>query len=314
MTQQTGALATVLIGIESAFKTIATAGFLLKVNSSSVKGTRDKKTPATIRGNVNPAEPFDGNVNVAGQIVVPIDSIAFWYWLQVMFGSPVTAGSDPYTHTYKAGTTRSSFTLEHQFTELGTSKYFQYTGCKVSSVSIAAGDDGELLATLDVVGALETIAASSFDAAPTTPSFSRLKNSHLTMTEGGSTLSNAKLVDCNINFGLDTSQFVIGGSGVLGSLPDGIMTVGGNINTLFEDTSLLDKAIASTESAIILTFANGASSALSLTFPELHYARTSPAIEGPQGIAISLPFHGFYEDNADATSFKAILTNGEAHA
>jgi len=314
MTQQTGALSKVVIGLESAFKTIATTGFVLQVNKSTVKATRPKKAPATIRSNVNPSEPFDGNITVSGQIEVPVDSIAFWYWLQVIFGSPTTAGTDPYTHTFKAGTTRSSFTLEHQFTELAVSKYFQYTGCKVSAMSLSAGNDGELVATLDVVGALETIASSSFHAAATTPSFSRLKNSHLALTEGGSTLSNGKLVDCKIEFGLDTSNYVIGGGGSLGSLPDGVMTVGGNINTLFEDTSLLDKAIASTESAIVLTFTASASSALAITFPELQYARTSPGIDGPQGIAISLPFHGFYEDNSDATSVMAVLTNSEAHA
>jgi len=284
------------------------------VNSCTVKATRNQNSPATIRGNLNPVAPFDGNIAVAGQVVVPVDSIAFWYWLRAALGAPTTAGSDPYTHTYKAGTTRESFTLEYQFTELGTSKYFQYTGCKIAGMSFSAGADGELVATFDVVGAVETIASSSFDGTPTTLSMSRLKNSHLTMTEGGSALNNATLVDCNINFNLDTGQYVIGGSSVLASLPDGIITVAGNLNVLFEDVTLLEKAINSTESAIVLTFSAGASSALAITIPEIKYTRNSPGIEGPQGIAISLPFIGYYDDNSDLTSFMAVLTNGEAHA
>ncbi|MBT4177752.1 MAG: hypothetical protein HOE02_05645 [Candidatus Marinimicrobia bacterium] len=314
MTIQTGAQASVLIGVESAFKTIATAGFVMQINSSSVKSTRSQETPKTIRGDLNPPEPFSGNIDVAGKIVVPVDSIAFWYWLQLALGDPTTTGSGPYVHTFKAGTTRSSFTLEYQFTELGTSKYFQYTGCKVAGMSFSAGVEGELLATFDVVGAVETIATSSFDGSPTTPDFSRLKNRHLAMTEGGSAINNAKSVDCNINFNLDTSQYVIGGSSVRGSLPDSIFTVGGNLSAMFEDTALLEKAIDSTESAIVMTFTNGATSILAITIPEVKYERSSPGIDGPQGIAISLPFSAFYNDATQATSFQAVITNSVAHA
>lgn len=314
MAQQTGAQASVLIGVESAFKTIATDGFVMPVNSSSVKGSKNQNSAATITGNLNPVEPFDGNVSVSGSIVVPVDSVAFWYWLQLALGTPVTTGTGPYVHTYKAGNTRPSFTLEHQFTELSSNRYFQYTGCKISGMSLSAGDDGELVATFEVVGAEETIATSSFDASPTSLSLVRLKNSHLAMTEGGSAITNAKLVDLNINFNLDTSNYIIGGGGILGSLPDGIYSVSGNLNALFEDTTLLEKGVNGTESAIALTFTGASTSILVLTFPEIKYTQNSPGIDGPQGMAVSLPFNGYYDNNSDATSFMATLTNSEAHS
>jgi len=243
MTQATGAASKVLLGFESAFKTIATDGFVVPVNNSTLKGSKNQNSAATITGNLNPVEPFDGNLAVAGQITVPVDSIAFWYWLRAALGAPTTTGSGPYIHTYKAGTTRESITIEHQFLDLGTAKYFQYTGCKISGMSFSAGDDGELVANFDIVGAEESIETSSFDASPTTLSLGRLKNTHLALTEGGGAMSNAKLVDVNINFNLDTSNYVIGGGGVLGSLPDGIYSVAGNLNALFEDTTLLEKGI-----------------------------------------------------------------------
>jgi hypothetical protein len=315
MTQQTGALAKILIGLESAFKTIATEGFVMPISSCSVKGSKNQIIPATITGNLNPVEPLDGNVSVAGQIVVPVDSLVFWYWLRLALGDPVTTGSSsPWTHTFKAGNTRSSFTLEYQYTELDLNRYFQYTGCKISGMSLSAGDDGELIASFDVVGAVETIATSSFDLSPTTLTMARMKNSQLTMTEGGSTISNAKLADLNINFNLDTSNYVIGGGGVLGSLPDGIYSVSGNLNALFEDTTLLEKALDSTESAVVLTFTVSASAILVLTFPEIKYTPSSPGVDGPQGMLISLPFAGYYDNNSDATSFMAALTNTEEHA
>jgi len=314
MAQQTGAGAKLVLGYESAFKTIATAGFVLPINSSGIKSSRNQNSAATIRGNANPVEPFDGNISVGGSVVVPVDSIAFWYWLKAAFGIPTTTGVGPYVHTFKGGTARPFVTIEHQFTELGTAQYFQYTGCKVGGMSFSAGDDGELLATFDIVGAVETLSAASFHALAAAQTLGRLKNSHLALTEGGSTLANAKLVDAKIGFGLDTSNYVIGGAGVLGSLPDTLMDVSGNLTTLFENTTLLTKAIASTESALVLTFTDSATSALSITFPEVKYARNSPGIEGPQGIAIALPWNGYYDNNADTTSVKVVLTNSVAHA
>ena len=308
-------MASVLIGVESAFKTIATDGFVVPVNSSSVKGSKNQNSAATIRGNLNPVEPFDGNWSVGGQVVVPVDSLAFWYWLRLAFGNPTTSGaSSPYTHVYKAGTARPSFTIEHQFTELATDKFFQYTGCKISGMSISAGDDGELIATFDVVGAVETIASSSFDSTPTTLTLTRLKNTHLSLKEGGSAISNAKMVDFNINFNLDTNQYVIGGGGVLGSLPDGIMSVSGNLNALFEDTTILTKAIAGTESSLELTFTGSASSTLIIDFNEVKYTPNSPGIEGPQGISISMPFNAYYDNDASETSVLVTLINTDAHA
>ncbi|MCK5312911.1 MAG: hypothetical protein KAJ62_12420, partial [Desulfobacteraceae bacterium] len=209
MTQATGALSKLVMGFETIYKTPPADGFLMSINSSGLKGSRNQNTPATITGNINPVEPFDGNMAVAGEIAVPVDSIAFWYWLKAAFGDPVTTGTDPYEHTFKAGNTRPSLTLEHQFTNIASPRYFQYVGCKVNALSISMGDDGELIANFSVVGTSEDIETTSFDATPTDIGFSRLKNNQLTLKEGGSAISNAKLVDCSISFNCDTDQYVI---------------------------------------------------------------------------------------------------------
>jgi len=314
MTQATGAQSKLLLGFQADIDTIATEGFVMPINRSTLNASKSQNSAATIRGNLNPVEPFDGNLSSAGQITVPVDSVAFWYWLKAIFGSPTTSGTDPYDHVYKAGTTRPYLTIEHQFTDLGTAKYFQYKGCKVASFSMSGGGDGELVANIDVAGASRTIASSSFDASPTTLTMSRLKNNQMTLKEGGSTISNAKMIDLSVNFNVDTSQYVIGGGGVLGSIPDGVMSVSGNLSTLFEDTTLLDKAINSTESSAEVTVSAGASSALVIELTELKYTPRDPGIEGPQGLSVNLPFNCYYDNDADETSVKTTLTNGDAHA
>lgn len=315
MAQATGAQSKFLLGFESAFKTIATVGYILPINSSTLKSNRNQNQPGTITGNLNPVEPYDGNIAIAGQVTVPADSVALWYWLKAALGDPVTTGEGPYVHTFKSGSTsRPSITIEHQFLDLATAKYFQYTGCKINGMSLSTGGDGELVFIFDVVGSVETIASTSFHAAASLITMSRLQNSHAAITEGGSSISNGTQFDFSIAFNCDTSGYCIGGGGVLGQIPDQILGVSGTLNQLFESTAVLEKAINSTESAIVLTFTGSSSSILGITFPEVKYARNSPAIEGPQGLATSLPFMGYYANGADAAACKIVLTNGDAHA
>ena len=314
MKQATGAKSKLVIGFESAFGILATTGYNMPFNSSGVKGQRNQTTPSTIRGNLNPMEPFDGNTSVAGQIVVPVDSIAFWYWLKAMFGDPTTSGTGPFDHEFKAGDdSRGSISIEHQFLDLDTPQYFQYTGCKINSCAISTGGDGELVATLDVVGAKETIATSPMDSSQTDVSFARLKNNAATLKEGGSAINNAKVADFTISWNCDTDQYVIGGGGVLGFIPDGVMSVSGNLDALFEDVTLLNKALNSTESSLEVTYSAAADSSLVFKFPELKYSQNSPGIDGPQGVAVSLPWSAYYTDAIEAASVVATITNNEEH-
>ena len=316
-TQATGAQSKLVMGFESvAYGTTAAAGFVLPINSSGLKSTQPKNDAGTIRGDLNPARPFDGFIAAAGQIKVPVDSTAFWYWMTLAFGTCTTTGaSSPYTHVFEAGSTsRPSATIEHQFLDLDTPQYIKYTGCKINKFAISGGGDGELVATFDVVASKETIGTSSFDGSATEISLSRLKNSNMTAQEGGTTVATSKNIDFSINWNMDTSQYVIGGGGILGSLPDGIMSINGNYVALFDSVTVLNKAIASTESSILMTFANGSASSLSCFFPEIEYSRNSPGIDGPKGISISLPWHGYYDDAVSETSAVITLINGDAHA
>ena len=314
MAQQTGAKSKVLIGFESAYDTIATEGFVVPFNSCAVKASRTQNVAATIRDSLNPVEPFDGNTDVSGQVVVPVDSIAFWYWMRAMFGNPTTSGTGPYNHVFKVQDDRPSITIEQQFPSLDTAKYFQYTGCKITSMAISAGDDGELVATFSIVGAQETIASASFDATPTTLTMARLKNNQLAVQEGGSTHDHARLVDLTVGTPVDPDQFVIGGGGIRGDAPDMTLQISGTLNTLFKNTTLLEKAVNATESSIQMTFTAAATSALDILLPEVKYSLNSPGVPGPKGLPVSLPFSAYYDDAGEASSIVVTLTNSEAHA
>jgi hypothetical protein len=87
--------------------------------------------------------------------------------------------------------------------------------------------------------------------------------------------------------------------------------VAGSITTLFENTTLLTKALNSTETAIVATLTSGSYS-LALDIGELIYGYKSPGISGPQGILVSLDFTGYYDNDSDVSAIKATLINNTA--
>lgn len=312
MAHQKASTVAAIIGYETTYGSAPAAGYTLALNSFGVVGEQAKNIPATLTGTRNPAPPFDGNVNVGGPIVIPIDSTILPYWLAAIFGDPTSTGADPYVHEYKIANVMPSFSLESAFTDLASARYNQFVGCKVASFAMNLGGDGELVATLNIVGADESLETSSFDGSPTALTLARLQNFQAAITEGGGALANATEVSLNIDFNLDTDNQVIGGAGILGSLPAGIVAASGTITTLFEDDSLLAKALASTESSLVITVTGSASSIFEIEIQELNYARHSVVYEGDQGLKVVLPFVPFYEDGAEASAVVMRVTNSVA--
>jgi len=317
MAQQAGANVTMLLGIESTYNTPPSTAYGVPFNSSTLKGTQAINTPATITGNRNAVQPFRGNKSVEGTVVVPADSEAMWYWLQAAFGDPATTGSSsPYTHTFTVGSTQPSFAIEQQYTDLTTDRFYQYTGLKTKTWAMDIGGDGELVSTFGIVGATETAATSSCDADATSITISRIQNFHASLTEGGSAFATARSVNFTVDFGIDESNYVIGGSGVRGSIPDGIVSVTGSLTTLFDDAgyAVMAKGAAGTESSLVVTLNGGTANQLIIEFNELEYSQSAPEITGPEGLLVTLDFQAFYNNHGDASIVVATLLNPTAHA
>lgn len=288
------------------------AGILMPIISSKLAAKQALIEDNTIRGIRDAAQPALGNIGVDGQIVVPIDEINFGYILKALFGAPTTTGSaDPYTHAFKPGLSQPSLVLEQGFPDIG--KYFLYNGCKASKLSMSFEvNNNQLTATIDVMGAKETIGIASFDTTLTSATFKKFGNFQASVKEGGTLLSSVVTkIDLTFDMGLDGSIYTLGSNGFRGNITEGIINVSGSITVLFADTALLDKAIAGTESSIEVLLTSGTHS-LSINLPEVIYERTSPTIDGPKGVLISLPFRAFYDNNASTTSIIATLVNSQA--
>lgn len=283
---------------------------ILPFNKLEIAGKQSLITTSTITGNRNPVQPGLGRITADGSAEVPVDYTAFGWWLKAAFGSATDSGaSAPYTHVFKPSNTQPSLVLEKAFTDIG--QYFLYNGCKVSSLKLSFGGDGELVATIEFKGANEIRGTVAYSTTPTTIVMNRLNNFQAVLKEGGSTIGTVTSGDFTIDFGLDGDQYTVGNGNSRGDIPEGILKVSGTMKALFTDATLIDKGINSTESSLELTFTSGTNS-LAFKFPEIQYERTSPTITGPAGVSVDLAWSGFYQDGADAAAVVATLKNAVA--
>lgn len=313
MAQARGYKTQLVLDYETAFGVapVTPAGIKMPFNTMEVVGAQNLIDPATITGTRNPVAPGKGNLSVSGPVTIPMDSNCLGYWLKAIFGNPVTVGAAaPYTHTFKLGDTQPSLVIEKAFPDI--TKYMKYAGCKVSTFKATFGGDGELTASMDIVGATEAISGTPYDAAASTPVFNRLNNFQASIKEGGVTLADVTSFELNLDMGLDTTNYTIGAQGALGDIPEGIVAVNGTIKALFKDTTLLDKAIANTETSLELTLSQDADNHVIFTFPEVIYERKSPAITGPGGVSLELSWRAYYSNDAGASAVKVEVKNAIA--
>lgn len=314
MAQVLGYRSRLVIDFESAYGTdpVTPAGLVMPVNTFNLRSSRRKVSAATITGSRNPVAPFDGNLVDSGEGVIPVDANAMAYWLRAMFGLPSSSGSGPtYSHEFTVGDSMPSFISEIRFaTASAVVNYAKHNGCKISSLSMTVGGDDELVANIGIEAQTETHGTSAYDSSPTTLSLDRLNNFQAAITQGGSPLANVTELSFNIDFGLATDMYVIGGGGVRGDLPEGLLSVTGSLTALFENMTLLNLAMNSTETSLSVAFTNATSShSLTFEFPEIQLERNTPGIEGPQGVVISLPWVAYMDDDAAESAVVCTLVN-----
>jgi len=280
---------------------------VLPFNTCSLRATQNTATATTIRGRRDPAKPFRGNINVAGDVVVPMDVITFGHWLTMLMADPtvLSLGAGWYKHTWKVKNQLDSFLLEGQYLDNGL--YAKYNGCKAKSLAFTVGGDGELVATIGITGGKETVGAASIDATPIKYTFNRFDNFQASLLKGGVALSTAREFQLTFDNNLDESIYLIGGLGFRGALPEGIGKVTGRLKTMFESWTEYEEAVNGTETSLVLTFTNG-TYVLRFTLNELMFSRNAPAIEGPAGVFLDSPFEAYWDDDAGQSAITVELT------
>lgn len=316
MPQATGANTKLIYDVESVFKTTpgSPASLVLPFVSESLSANRNLFKTNIIRGNRNQTQAKRGNKDVSGSITTELNPF-MGKLLKHLLGSCTTTGANPYTHTMKVGALPVSLCMEKQFLDLTTPQYFLYNGCRINKGSFDFGVEGVIPVGLDIIGAKETVGASSFHASPVDYGHLPFDMFEASIQEGGSAIAVVSSVKFDVDNQLENGSFVIGGNGERRAIPEGATLVSGTLTALFEDMTTLNKAINYTESSVQITLSRGTglgsagNESLEIKIPELMYGQKSPAITGPKGIVIELPFSAFYDNAAEATSIQMILKN-----
>ena len=303
-----------LLDFEQSFGTAPTSpgGHILPINSFGLNVSRAKNSAATLTGRRDPVEPFDGNVEVTGDIVAPIDLRAFPWWLKLFMGAPTTTGdATPYTHVFKVGDTTPSGIIQ---CKLGTSPltYAKFDGCKVSSLSFTTGGDEELTATISIAGRNGTYGETDYNASATPVVLKRLNNFQASLKKGTSTLATVTQVELTIDNGLDTSIRTLGSGGMVYDIPEGIMSVTGTATSLYTSTDLIDEAKANTETALELSWVIDDSNSLTIRMPEVQFQYQGPTVEGPTGVTVEQSFVAYYADATENTCLQVTVKNDVA--
>ena len=289
---------------------VATASKNMPFNSNSLSANQNTTAPGTITGRRDPVEPIMGNIDVSGEIVVPVDGNALGYWLTALFGTPTTTAGDTsgtYKHVFKPSNRQPSLVIEKAYPDINV--FAKYNGCKLSSFNISAGGDGELTATIGIMGANETINDTSMATNAEEVALERFNNFMITAFEiNGEEVAIATEVTMNMDNGLDGDTYTVGSKGFRTGVNEGILAISGSMTAFFNDAKYIEYAENSDTISAELIMETG-DFKLSFLYPEMKLARNTPSIEGPTGIRQQLDYNAFYKNNAENSSVVITLIN-----
>lgn len=315
-TQAKGMKSSTLFGFEDSYGTKQTAAakvIKLPFNSNTLSSTQSLITPGTITGTRNPVQPGLGQIDVSGNIVIPLCARNIGYLLKGVFGAPTTsadASGKIYTHVFKLTEEQPSFTMEKGFNDIG--KYTVYTGCKISKLQFNAEvGNNETTVQADLMAADETIESATINTNAKMQPVFRFDNINATIKQGGTVLGTGRKMSLDIDCGLDGDTYCLNGKSTRPAINEGVMGLSGSLTTLFTGLDLLNLAINGTETSLELLFKAGKFS-LSLLLPEVQLQRKSPEISGSKGITLDTEFQAFFSDDTQKSAIVATLINDVA--
>lgn len=314
MSQQRGSASRLIFDTETTYKTTPTPdAMVLNIVSESLRLSRNLVSSNTIRNDRNPQMPVRGNVDVAGDINLELSPQYGRLFYHIFGSATVTGTGSLYTWTYTIGKLPTGMVIEKQFTDVTPATYIQYNGCKVNSWRISVKPEGFIESSVAIIGAKETLATTTFDSTATDLGHTPFDGFGASITENGSSLAVVTAIDLTMEENLDPNTYVLDGTGERHSLPEGAVTVSGTLTALFENTTLYEKAVDTTETSLEIAFTRGTGAGtagnekLTVYVDECYLSPQTPVISGPTGLVVELPFQGFYNNASAASALRAIL-------
>lgn len=263
-----------------------------------------------LQGNRSETMPVLDSKTVGGTTTIQPDVRSIGWILRHLFGSYAVTGTAPtYTHTFKVDAISGSYMLEKFFSDLGFA--LQYIGCKPNGLTWDIGTGGIQEASIDWVGQDEIYAAAPEDAAPLLHAVVGFKTPSVTLSQGGSALTKATRFGINIANNIEGTR-TVGNGGLISEAPEGVISVTGGFEVIFDSMTQYNKARNQTEEALVVTYPAAGGHSLQFLLDEVQYEVASPAVPSPAGLTVGMNYRAYYDDAVAASSIRAILVNDVA--
>jgi len=203
----------------------------------------------------------------------------------------------------------------------GDSNYI-YTGCKINSLAIPLGGDGEMIATatLTICGSEPTDSLYDASPSPTAVSVPSRKfsnvDSGITVSEGADVdnlvaATYFRTVNITLNRNIDEDDRVLGSGGRKVGADEGIVDVTADIEAGFRSENILAPGDNKTDRAFRYTNDRGGlgTRVFEITFPKYRQARSRPDIAGPDGVNVSFQIMPFRRDTDEDSAIIVRLRN-----
>lgn len=226
----------------------------------------------------------------------------------VVSGATLSGGG--YNHTFVSGSNAiPSFAAEIGHPNVPA--YFVHTGCMLNSLALDFQRSGAANATLDILAQGETRFTSSQGGTPTTRAYKPFSQFNGSVKRNNVALGNvtgAQFTYSNNMQGVPT----IRPDGLIDGVDPTTISITGNIDIRFADTTLVDDAINNNAIELQLAYAlaglEGNNFSLTCNFHEVYLPRPRIPISGPGGVQASFNWQGVYDD-ALSKSATFILKN-----
>lgn len=256
-----------------------------------------------------------GRKVVSGQTRLELPYITVATLLKHMFGSVVTTGAGPYTHTATPGAqtgTLKSFTQQIGINDItDTVRPFTASGCKITGweLSCQVGEFAQL--SYDWIGK-DVVTATAL----ATASYASGVGVPFTFVEGsvsvaGSSVATARAMTLRGAKNLKADRHVLGSRTILEQLEQERFEFSGSITCDFESLTQYAAAAAATEVAIVETFSNGTQSLTITMNAQLMNVAPSLTTNGLEEQTLNFEVG---HATSDASAITAVLINSDTVA
>lgn len=298
-----------------------TVGKKMFLKSFGLRSAQNLIDSETLGGGRARFQPSKGNLDAAGDISAELAA----EWMGPLFkhalGVVDTTGAGPYQHVFTIGNLPVGLTLEKDMGSAiaGVGRYERFNGCRVGSLALDFPVEGYASGTFTMKGRTSVLDDAPIDASLQDDGHTPFTTFDATvLEEGGVSIAYVQSARISLDNDLDDSVFVIGGQGLRRALPEGFAAVTGEITALFESAALLEKAIAGTETSLNIVLSRGTGDGsdgneyMKFLVQQMKYERTSPPVEGPRGLLITLPFKAYRSDDGADNGLEVTIKNAVA--